>query len=630
MKSIFPFALLLSIFSFQLSFFNLNAQAPQKLNYQAIARNAAGNPIINQSITIRLTVRDQQTGGTVFYRETHVPTTNQFGLFTVYVGAGAPVSGTFSGINWGSGEKWLQVEIDPNGGSVFTDLNATQLVSVPYALYAANGGGNTGPTGAPGQNGSTGVTGAQGATGNDGPTGSNGATGVTGPTGATGNNGTTGANGPTGLQGVTGATGVTGQNGTTGATGVTGVAGTTGLQGATGVGVTGPTGPTGTGGGTLAASNGVRYVSGTNDIQLGGALTSNTTIPMSGRNLDFTGNGKIWIGTVASYRLQVLDTVATNPATLSSNFNATGIGLMGQNTAAIGAGAGNGVVGLTQQSLGFGVYGANLNTGGSGVLGIGNNVQTYTQPVGGAGGIFYGTLTGAYGYSDNSTGYGVYGKSTNVSSSYGVVGNANNVGGNLAPASGVGGAFTALNYGVSGIQTNSGLNTQTAGGYFASDAGAATTLVDAYSVGNIHYKIWGTPIGTVSTTVPDLTGNQVTMHALETPEFYFQDYGQGQLVNGKAHINLDPILAKNVVINAQHPLRVFVQLEGDCNGVFVTNKTVTGFDVVELKGGTSNTTFQWSVTCNVADAQIGNRLSKFSELRFEPGPINEAKPLRME
>ncbi len=625
MKHFLPLFIVLCVFGSQNTL--LNAQAPQKLNYQAIARNASGSPIVSQSITIRLTVRSQQIGGTVLYRETHIPTTNQFGLFTVYVGDGSPVSGTFGGINWGTGERWLQVEMDASGGSVFTDLGASQLVSVPYALYAANAGGNTGPTGVPGLNGNTGVTGPQGATGNTGPTGNDGLIGATGVTGVTGSGGgATGPTGPTGNNGVTGAQGATGNAGQNGNTGVTGPAGNNGVTGAQGV--TGATGPTGSGGGTSAASNGVRFVAGPNDIQLGGPLTSNTTIAMSGRNLDFTGTGKIGIGTAAAYRLHVLDTVATSPATLSSNFNASGIGLMGQNTATNGAGSGNGVVGLTQQSLGFGVYGANLSTGGSGVLGIGNNVQTFTQPVGGAGGAFYGTLTGAYGYSDNNTGFGIYGKSISATSSYGVVGNANNVGSNLAPAEGVGGAFTALKYGVSGIQTSTSLNTQTAGGYFASDAGGATTLVDAYSVSNVHYKIWGSPAGTVSTTVPDLNGNQVTMHAPETPEFYFQDYGQGQLVNGKAHITLDPILAKNVAINAQHPLRVFVQLEGDCNGVFVTNKTKTGFDVVELKGGASNTPFQWSVTCNVADMQIGNRVSKFSELRFEQGPINQAVPLR--
>ena len=62
--------------------------------------------------------------------------------------------------------------------------------------------------------------------------------------------------------------------------------------------------------------------------------------------------------------------------------------------------------------------------------------------------------------------------------------------------------------------------------------------------------------------------------------------------------------------------------------MYVTNKTTTGFDVAELNGGTSNTAFQWSITCNVADAKVGNRISPFADLRFEPGPITDLKTIR--
>ena len=72
---------------------------------------------------------------------------------------------------------------------------------------------------------------------------------------------------------------------------------------------------------------------------------------------------------------------------------------------------------------------------------------------------------------------------------------------------------------------------------------------------------------------------------------------------------------------------MFVQLEGDCKGVYVTNKTATGFDVVELNGGHSNVPFQWNITCNVADAKIGDRTSKFADLRFEAGPKSDAQNL---
>ncbi|HLP50523.1 MAG TPA: hypothetical protein VK154_06530, partial [Chitinophagales bacterium] len=406
----------------------------------------------------------------------------------------------------------------------------------------------------------------------------------------------------------------------------TGATGVTGPTGPTGVGVTGPTGA-----GTSAASNGVKFMQGSNDIQLGGPLTANTDIALSGFNLALSGTGNVGIGvTTPTYPLHVTSGVNTSVAVIT-NTGATGIGISGQNSAAPGSGTGNGVFGATQQNLGYGVYGANLNPTGTGVLGIGNNVQSFTVVSGGAGGAFFSNLTGVYGYASNNQGYGVYGKAINAGSAYGVVGNANNVQG-AAPPQGAGGAFFGFNYGVSALQTNEAPNTQTGAGYFISGnnngVASSTTMVESWSQTNTHYKIWQSDVGAVSTSVRDLNGNPATLHAIETPEFYFQDYGQAQLVNGRAHVTIDPVLAKNVTINEKHPLRVFVQLEGDCKGVFVTNKTATGFDVVELGGGTSNTTFQWNITCNVADAMVGNRLSKFADLRFERGPNVDLNTLK--
>jgi hypothetical protein len=589
------------------------AQAPQKINYQAVARTSTGAVIANQAISIRFTIHDNTSTGTVLYSETQSKTTNQFGLFTAAIGAGTTVSGSMLTINWGSGNKYLQVEIDPTGSSSYVDMGNDQLLSVPYALFAGNSSaGPQGPTGANGTNGVTGATGPTGATGAGG-----GATGATGPTGANGGVGVTGPTGANGATGVAGNNGATGPAGNNGATGVTGP--------------TGPIGPTGPGGGgASAASNGVQYVAGNSDIELGGPLTTNTTIPMAGFNLAFTGTGNIGIGNASpSYPLHLLASNTTSGAVIS-NANAAGIGLTGQNTATAGAGAGNGVYGATQQSAGFGLYGSNLNSNGTGVLGIGNGVATFTNVSGGAGGSFFSNLTGVYGYAAATQGYGVYGKAVNTLSAYGVVGNANNVQG-AAPTNGAGGAFFGFIYGVSALQTDLSPNTQQAAGYFingnTNGVANSTTLVEAWSQTNTHYKIWNNAAGAVSTAVPDMNGNPATLHAPETPEFYFQDYGQGQLVNGRTHIEIDPILAKNVTISEQHPLRVFVQLEGDCKGVYVTNKTAHGFDVVELAGGTSNTAFQWSITCNVADAMIGNRLSKFADLRFEPGPISNLKSI---
>lgn len=245
---------------------NCFAQAPQSFKYQSIIRNAAGNPMATQTVTVRASVHDGSASGTIVYQETHAATTNQFGLINLSIGGGTPVSGNFSSIAWGTGTKWMEIEADFGVG--FLPMGTSQLLSVPYALNALSAAnaptgatGATGPTGTQGyscwdtnQNGindpaedvdnngfwnvsdcnaGVAVPGPQGPTG---ATGSQGIAGTTGPTGPQGIPGPTGADsfveGPTGPQGITGPTGsqgLAGANGPTGPTGPQGVAGPTGV-----------------------------------------------------------------------------------------------------------------------------------------------------------------------------------------------------------------------------------------------------------------------------------------------------------------------------------------------------------------------------------------------------------------
>ena len=134
---------------------------------------------------------------------------------------------------------------------------------------------------------------------------------------------------------------------------------------------------------------------------------------------------------------------------------------------------------------------------------------------------------------------------------------------------------------------------------------------------NVARKIEG--IGTVNTIIKDLNNNNVLMSCPEATENFFQDFGRSKLVNGKAHITLDPIFSKNIIVNEEHPLRVFVQLEGDCKGVFVSNQTALGFDVTELQGGNSSVSFTYFITANRADEVLADgTLSKYSAERFAP------------
>jgi hypothetical protein len=132
---IFRKALLL-FFCILPSAFLLKAQAPQGIPYQAIARNASGVAIANTAVKVRFSIRDSIATGAIKYQETHNPTTSALGLFSVNVGMGTVVNGTFSGINWGKNAKFLQVELNTTGGTTYTDLGTTQMMSVPYALYA--------------------------------------------------------------------------------------------------------------------------------------------------------------------------------------------------------------------------------------------------------------------------------------------------------------------------------------------------------------------------------------------------------------------------------------------------------------------------------------------------------------
>ncbi len=129
------------------------------------------------------------------------------------------------------------------------------------------------------------------------------------------------------------------------------------------------------------------------------------------------------------------------------------------------------------------------------------------------------------------------------------------------------------------------------------------------------YKILG--YGAVSTIVKDAQGQERIMAAPESPEVLFQDFGTGTLVNGKARITIDPILGKNIQVDANHEMKVFIQLEGDCKGVFVSNKSAQGFDVTELQQGTSNIKFSWMLSANRADETRGSTTSKYADMRFK-------------
>lgn len=158
------------------------------------------------------------------------------------------------------------------------------------------------------------------------------------------------------------------------------------------------------------------------------------------------------------------------------------------------------------------------------------------------------------------------------------------------------------------------------GGYFDSKQSTGDYAWVGSRVGGTDYKIVGG--GSVSTLVKDNENKNRILFCPESPEITFTDSGVNKLINGVAKINIDPILAKNIYVDETHPLKVFIQLEGDCKGVFVSDKSANGFTVKELQNGNSNVSFSWQLIATRADAkdENGNVTSKHVDVRLPVGP----------
>jgi uncharacterized protein (TIGR02145 family) len=123
------------------SFTALAQAPPEAINYNGVARDANGDPVADASIGLQLTImQGDPISGTAVYAETHTTTTDAFGLFNVAIGFGTATSGTFAAIDWSMGDHHLAVALDVSGGTNYVTMGSTQLLSVPYALYARSAG----------------------------------------------------------------------------------------------------------------------------------------------------------------------------------------------------------------------------------------------------------------------------------------------------------------------------------------------------------------------------------------------------------------------------------------------------------------------------------------------------------
>jgi hypothetical protein len=115
------------------------AQAPQKMSYQAVIRNSSNALITSTQVGMQISILQGSSTGTPVYVETQTPSTNANGLVSLEIGTGTVITGTFANINWAAGSYFIKTETDPTGGTAYTIVGTSQLLSVPYSLYSANG-----------------------------------------------------------------------------------------------------------------------------------------------------------------------------------------------------------------------------------------------------------------------------------------------------------------------------------------------------------------------------------------------------------------------------------------------------------------------------------------------------------
>ena len=288
----------------------------------------------------------------------------------------------------------------------------------------------------------------------------------------------------------------------------------------------------------------------------------------------------------------------------------------------------------------YGVYTSSFGSSDSttyGVYGYGSNSSTGNA----IGGYFETSSSGtgahfalkARGYSNyfGSPTYGVHSYAENTSSGVTIAGyfatSSSGTGQHMGIDALSAGSSGSSTYGLSSIANNSSSG-DAYGGYFSaySTSGiaygvyayAASPSYAGYFYGNL------TATGTKSAAVKVDNGEYRLLYCQESPENWFEDFGEGQLANGKAHISLDPLFLQTVAINSQNPIKVFVQLnEPDCKGTAVIRGT-TGFDVIELQNGTSNASFTYRVVAKRKGYE-NTRLAKMAGSTPEAIALEQAK-----
>jgi len=374
------------------------AQAPQKFSYQAVIRNGSNALIANTTVGVKISLLQSSPVGGVVYVERHTPTTNSNGLATFEIGSGTRLSGTITDIEWGNGSYYIKTEVDPTGGTSYSVTGTSQLLSVPYALYAAAG--------------------TQGPQGPVGPTGPIGATGPQGPIGATGPQGPAGTAFALPYEGTTGLTNIDGNVFSVKSTGSGGaILGESisefGVLGAStsGSGVVGASsvdngvwGNSNSGNGVYGKSTSKAGVKGESTSSFGVEGSSSSSYGVKGTSsssIGVAGNSTSWIGVVG---------VSTSASGVWGN-SVSGTGVHGSSD------SGFGIYGSS--TTGDGIKGESFAAGKAGVLGVSSLMGG-----GGAPGVFGQSISGQGVRGESISNFGVVGQTTGSTSFSGVYGYA--------------------------------------------------------------------------------------------------------------------------------------------------------------------------------------------------------------
>ncbi len=314
---------------------------------------------------------------------------------------------------------------------------------------------------------------------------------------------------------------------------------------------------------TVTAGSGL---SGGGPVSLGGSTTLSLNPNVGGSSGVFFGSNVTPIVFVTQG--------GSGMSLLASNTTNGSLSQLGTSVAVNSVNYPTGVYGSDGGSGGFGVYGSGANYG---VYGSGTNYGVY--------GVGSGSVpTGVYGIGF----YGVQGYTTADGGAYNGSPIATGVYGNGGMGTGVQGEGGSV--GVYGDSTGFGVqgNAISCGDYCGTGVYGTGNSYGVLSEGN-----FGVVNGSKAAVVALPDDRVVELYAMESPENWFEDFGADELRDGAAEVTLDPTFA--LTVNLETDYHVFLTPKGDCEGLYVTNETATGFQVRELRGGKSNVGFDYRI-----------------------------------